>query len=196
MIREELRRHLLPFFALLRLETTAIDRFDPSPAAAWRALHLFWIILPLRLFASWASEYIILQDNLAEYLVIRSTQLTVALFAPLPLVWFYCRAQDCARRFPLFVTTYIWLALFWAVFSAAASMATFDMTMELGTIKAIGTTLFFVGYASSSYFAWLSLRCNAFTAIGVATAIGFIVAVTSDVSGIMLFGTPRPLIGE
>lgn len=94
------------------------------------------------------------------------------------------------------MTSYLWLGLFWAVYSALANALTFNVTFEIGTIKAIATTMFFMTYASYSYLAGLALRCNPFVAVGVATIQLLVVAVSSDLSSIYLFGSPRPLIGQ
>lgn len=191
-MKGEARTHCLALLALLGLNTSAIARFNPTPAAARRALWLLALIVPLSVFAAAIGDTPWRQGG-QPYFIIRSLQVLAATLAPLPLVWLLCRVQRMQQHYALYVTVYLWLCLFWAFYGALANGLTADVPFEITTIKAVGTTLFFVSYASHAYIAALALRCNPFVAVGVATLVSFCAAVSSDLSNLYLFGVARPL---
>lgn len=188
-------RHAAALFALLRFNTRAIDWFNPSVQAAWHSLALLVFIIPLRVFAAYVADTPFIEDA-PSYLAIRSLQVTAALLLPLPLIWVFCHMQGLEQRFALYVTSSLWLALFWAVFAALMNGLTADVAFPVDVLKVVGTTLFFISYAYASYFAWAALRCNVFVAIGIATLAGMVMAASSDLLNLYLFGSARPHIGE
>lgn len=189
------RRHTRALFGLLRLKSGAIDLFEATPQAARQSLYLLLLIVPLRVFASFIADRPFMADPVV-YSALRSLQVVAAITLPLPFIWIFCRAQGLRARFALFMTSYLWLALFWAVFAATLNGLTANTAFRVDTLKLTGTILFFISYAYSIYIAWLSLRCNILVAIGVAAFAGLLATVTSDVSNIYLFGSARPHIGE
>lgn len=101
-MREELRRHASALLAVLRLDITAIERFDPTPAAARRALELLWIAVPLDIFATWVSERVLIGPAVqahALYFAVRVLQTLVAVLLPLPLVRLFLKGQGLAGVF-------------------------------------------------------------------------------------------------
>jgi len=188
----EARTHLFALLGLLGLNTAAIARFNPAPAATLRALWLLALIIPLHVLSSAIADAPWM-DGPYPYFAIRTLQVGVATLLPLPLIWQFCRMQHMHGHFALYVTVYIWLCLFWALFGALANGLTANVLFHISTIKAMGTTLFFVGYASHAYIAALALRCNPLVGIGVATVVSFCAAITNDLSNIYLFGVARPL---
>ncbi len=191
----ELTRHAGALFRLLRLDVRGIEQFNPSTEAALRTLGLLFAIVPLRVFAAWVADLPYIESH-GYYLLVRTVQVTLAILLPLPVIYWVCKSQGLEARFALYVTSYLWLALFWAVFAASMNGLTADTLFSIDTLKVTSTILFFITYGYSSFFGWAALRCSVPLAIGLAAISGLGMALTSDFSNHYMFGSARPHIGE
>lgn len=190
-----LRLHFRAIWDLFCFRPQAVERIDPSWRAARWSFALWLLAWPCGVYDSWTMEaqFFAANNVTTEYYIFtRSVQMWISAILPFLPVYFMCRWEGVAERFPRLVTTQNWQMTFWAVGGFIVNVSTQNVWFTHDTIVTIGISMFFIQLFYAWYFCWVVLKCNPFYAAGIATMLFMVASTSGDLLNIHLFGTARP----